>query len=383
MGKRVVVAMSGGVDSSVAAALLREQGYEVVGITLNVWPKLTPEEAVERHDACCSLSAVEDARRVADMLGIPHYVLNFREVFQRTVIDDFAREYLAGRTPNPCIRCNEFVKFDALLRKALGLGAEYVATGHYVRVQYDQQRQRYTLRKAADQTKDQTYVLYVLKQEQLRHTLFPLGDLTKENVRKMAHERGLPVAAKAESQEICFVTENDYGVFLTGYVPDAAKPGPILDTQGRQLGQHRGIIFYTIGQRRGLGISSPEAMYVVAIDVAANAVIVGPESELYHDELIANRLNLVSVDLIREPLSVRAKVRYKMTETDATVRQIDRDTIELRFAMAQRAITPGQAVVFYQDGWLVGGATIVSSRSTRQRHLPATRLAKDNETSIC
>ena len=360
MAERVVVAMSGGVDSSVAAALLKEQGYEVIGITLNIWPKLTSEEALERPDACCSLSAVEDARRVADRLEIPHYVLNFREIFEKAVIEDFAREYLVGRTPNPCIRCNEFVKFDALLRKALGLGAKYIATGHYARVQHDPQRGRYVLRKARDLTKDQTYVLYVLKQEQLRHTLLPLGDYLKTQARQMALERGLPVAFKAESQEICFVTQRDYGIFLTGYVPDAAKPGPIIDIHGHELGQHRGIIFYTIGQRRGLGIASPEPLYVVEIDAQRNAIIVGPESALYRETLVANRLNLISEESIPEPLEVKAKVRYKMPEEDAVVWQTDADTISLRFREPQRAITPGQAVVFYQGDILVGGATIVS-----------------------
>lgn len=356
--RRVVVAMSGGVDSSVAAALLKEQGYEVIGVTLNLWPKLSPEEALARHDACCSLSAVEDARRVADKLGIPHYVLNFKDIFQTTVIEDFIREYARGRTPNPCIRCNEFVKFEALLGRAKGLGADYLATGHYARIRYDAPADRYLLMKSADASKDQTYVLYVLKQHQLAHILMPLGDFTKANTRKMAHQRSLPVAEKAESQEICFVPENDYGVFLLEHIPEGAKAGPIEDKQGRVLGRHKGIMFYTIGQRRGLGLTSPEPLYVTDIQAERNVIVVGPERELYHHELIADGLNLISVARIPGEMSVRAKIRYRSPEADAVVRQIDENSVHVRFAEPQRAITSGQAVVFYQGEVVVGGATI-------------------------
>jgi len=358
MIQRVVVAMSGGVDSSVAAALLKEQGYEVIGVTLNLWPKLSPEETLARHDACCSLSAVEDARRVADKLGIPHYVLNFRDVFQRTVIDDFVREYSRGRTPNPCIRCNEFVKFDALLTKAKALGADFIATGHYARIRYDALANRYLLKKSADPSKDQTYVLYVLKQHQLAHILMPLGDFTKANTRKMAHQRSLPVAEKAESQEICFVPENDYGIFLLEHIPEGANAGPIVDKQGRVLGRHKGIMFYTIGQRRGLGITSPEPLYVIDIQPELNTIVVGREKELYHRELVADGLNLISTARIEGEMTVKAKIRYRSPEAEAVVRQTGEDTVSVRFAEPQRAITPGQAVVFYQGEVVVGGATI-------------------------
>lgn len=358
MAQRVVVAMSGGVDSSVAAALLKEQGHEVIGITLNLWPKLSPEQAIERPDACCSLSAVEDARRVADKLGIPHYVLNFRDVFEKTVIQDFVQEYVAGRTPNPCIRCNEFVKFDALLTKATGLGADFVATGHYARVRHDPSSNRFLLQKAADAAKDQTYVLYVLKQHQLAHTLMPLGDFTKASTRKMAHRLSLPVAEKAESQEICFVTENDYGLFLLEQVPEGANPGPIEDRHGHVLGHHKGIMFYTIGQRRGLGLTAPEPLYVVDIRPEANVIVVGPEEELYHQGLLADRLNLISLDRLPDGMPVKAKIRYRSPEAPAEVQQMADDLVAVRFEQPQRAITPGQAVVFYQGDTVVGGATI-------------------------
>lgn len=357
MAPKVVIAMSGGVDSSVAAALLLEQGYEVVGVTLNVWPKVAPG-AAEREDACCSLSAVEDARRVADRLGIPHYTLNFREVFANTVIDDFVSEYAAGRTPNPCIRCNEHVKFDALMRRALELDADFLATGHYARVEFDADRGRYLLRRGTDTAKDQAYVLYTLTQPQLARVLFPLGHLTKPETRARAVALGLPVAQKAESQEICFVTDNDYGAFLRDYAGLRPPPGPIVDRRGNVLAQHRGLPFYTVGQRRGLGLATGEPLYVVALDAAENRLVVGPESELYVSRLLADRLNLIAVAELAGPTAARAKVRYRAAEAEAVVEMQAPDLFSVTFATPQRAPAPGQAVVLYQDDLVLGGGTI-------------------------
>lgn len=355
------MAMSGGVDSSVAAALLVEQGYEVIGVTLNVWPERKGEQPIDRVDACCSLAAVEDARRVADHLAIPHYTLNFRDIFAGTVIANFCDEYVRGRTPNPCIRCNAYVKFGALLAKARGLGAQYIATGHHARTSYDPARGRHLLQKGVDRDKDQSYVLYVMTQDQLAHTLMPVGGLTKSEVRQMAADRGLPVAWKPESQEICFVPGDDYGAFLQEYVPDAARPGPILDKAGHLLGHHRGIVFYTVGQRRGLGLSGPEPRYVVAIDPSRNALIVGSERDLYSNDLEADDLNFISIAGLTQPTTVAAKIRYRSPEAEAVASPLPGGKMAVRFRHAQRAITPGQAVVLYEGDLVVGGGTITSS----------------------
>ncbi|MHB9090046.1 MAG: tRNA 2-thiouridine(34) synthase MnmA [Chloroflexota bacterium] len=357
MARKVVVAMSGGVDSSVAAALLLEQGFDVVGVTLNVWPKVVPGSA-ERENACCSLSAVEDARRVADQLGIAHYTLNFRDIFAGTVIEDFVSEYAAGRTPNPCIRCNEHVKFDALLRRALALDADYLATGHYARVAYDATRGRYLLRRGADSAKDQAYVLYTLTQAQLAHALFPLGGLTKAETRARASALGLTVALKAESQEICFVPDNDYGAFLRDYAGLRPQSGPIVDRSGTVLGQHRGLAYYTVGQRRGLGLSGGEPYYVVALDPADNRLIVGREHELYACRLVADRVNFIAVAELSGPTAVQAKVRYRAAEAAAVAEMAGPDALSVTFTGPQRAPAPGQAVVLYQGDLVLGGGTI-------------------------
>lgn len=361
MPTRVVIAMSGGVDSSVAAALLVQQGYEVIGITLNVWPKLLPDEATEREDACCSLSAVEDARRIADRLNIPHYVLNFREVFAEKVIANFVAEYKRGRTPNPCIRCNEFIKFDALLSRALALEAEFVATGHYIRLARDEARDRFILNRAADRSKDQSYVLYVLRQDQLAHSLFPLGGMAKSDTRRLAKELALPVANKPDSQEICFVQDNDYGGFLRSYDPGLATPGPILDAGGNLLGTHKGIIHYTVGQRKGLGLAAGRPLYVVALDAARNAVVVGAEEQLYARGLVAEGVNWVSVEWPTEPIRAAVKIRYRAREVPATLHALEGDRVRVRFDEPQKAVTPGQAVVFYDGDLLLGGGSIVAS----------------------
>ena len=357
-GPRVVVGMSGGVDSSVAAALLKEQGYDVVGVTLNLSARLTVDEEVERDDACCTLAAVEDARRVADQLGIDHYCLNFREIFARRVVDNFVEEYRRGRTPNPCIRCNDYVKFEAVLVKARALGAEYVATGHYARIERDEASGRYLLKRGLDPRKDQSYVLYVLTQSELAHTLLPLGSMAKAETRELARQLGLQVADKPDSQEICFVVDNDYGHFLARVAPDVVRPGPVLDLEGRQIGEHRGVAFYTVGQRRGLGIAAREPLFVVEIDAARNAVVVGPEAALYRDELIAEAANLISVGRVDTPLRVEAKVRYRMPAATGLLDQPAPDHLRLRFDRPQRAVTPGQSLVCYQGDLVVGGGTI-------------------------
>lgn len=353
--------MSGGVDSSVTAALLLEQGYEVIGVTMQIWDTDRTEVGGE-HVGCCSLAAVEDARRVADKLGITYYVMNFRDVFEEKVIDYFTAEYLRGRTPNPCIACNRYVKFEALLDKALGLGAEYVATGHYARLGFSEEFGRYTVRRAADRRKDQTYVLYGLTQRQIAHTLMPLADYTKEQVRKMAADFGLAVADKAESQEICFVLDDNYRGFLQEKSKDI-KPGQFLNLKGEVIGKHKGIPFYTIGQRRGLGLAVGERLYVVKIDPENNAVTLGPEEAILGSDLIAGDINLILYDEITDPFEVEAQVRYNGRPAPATLTPLPEGDVKVHFHIPQRSITPGQAVVFYHDDYLVGGATIEGTGS--------------------
>lgn len=358
--KTVVVAMSGGVDSSVTAALLAEQGYNVIGITMQLWdPEIT--EVAGDFVGCCSLTAVEDARAVANKLGIPYYVLNFRNIFRQSVVANFCREYISGRTPNPCVVCNRKVKFEALLAKAASLGADFLATGHYARIRRAEVCGRYTLNKALDSHKDQTYFLYNLTQYQLAHTLMPLGRYTKDEVRRMAAERGLKVADKPESQEICFVPNNNYRNFLQENADSSAiQPGPFLDLEGRQIGRHQGIPFYTIGQRRGLGLALGERAYVVAIDPARNAVVVGPEEALERTMLIADDLNFVSITGLSGPEQAQAKIRYNSPPAPATITPLADGRVQVEFVAPQRAIAPGQAVVFYRDDYLLGGGTIVS-----------------------
>jgi len=358
---KVVVAMSGGVDSSVAAALLKEEGYQVIGVTMQIWPS-DKQAYGDRFGSCCGLDAVEDAKKVAYKLGIPHYVMNFRNIFAQKVVADFCQEYSLGRTPNPCIRCNQYIKFDALLERAKGLGADFVTTGHYARIEKDEARGIYLLKKGADQGKDQSYVLYPVTQEQLRHILLPIGNLTKEKVREIAGELELPVAAKPESQEICFIPDDDYPNFLKDYIPQAAKPGPILDEQGSILGSHRGILFYTTGQRKGLGISAKEPLYVIAIEPERNAIVVGTKEKALRNELIACRLNWISIANLTQPITAKAKIRYRHQEVEATITPLDEDKIYVKLKEPQMAPTPGQAIVFYDSDIVIGGGTIESAR---------------------
>ncbi|HEU5318491.1 MAG TPA: tRNA 2-thiouridine(34) synthase MnmA [Chloroflexota bacterium] len=368
---RIVVAMSGGVDSSVTAALLKRDGHDVIGVTLNVWPEgafadadSCDSTASARSKACCGNSAVDDARRVADSLGIPYYVLNFRELFREFVIDDFVREYARGRTPNPCVRCNQHVKFRPVLQRAAALGAEFVATGHYVRRDQDPSTGRWRLRKAIDPSKDQSYVLYPMRQDELARTLFPLGHLPKTETRRLALELGLAVASKPESMEICFVPDNKYGRYVAAQAPEAAQPGPIVDHAGRYLGQHSGVINYTIGQRKGLGLTSREPLFVIGIEPERNTIVVGPDKDLLCRELVAEDVNLVALPSLDGPLRCRARIRYRMSEAPATVAPLPargEGAVQVVFDEPQRAITPGQSVVLYDGDVVLAGGTITGA----------------------
>lgn len=355
--KTVLVAMSGGVDSSITAALLKEAGYKLIGVTMEIWPENEPDP--DGAGGCCNLSAVEDARRVANFLGITHYVMNFRKLFQEKVIDYFMQEYLAGKTPNPCIACNQYVKFAALIDKALALGADFVATGHYAQVIFDSPCNRYQLKKAADVNKDQTYVLYNFTQEQLSRILLPLGTYSKPTIREIARKMGLKlVAEKPESQEICFITDNDYRRFLREKAGHSIKPGPVLDTEGREIGTHEGLPFYTIGQRRGLGLALGRPVYVVDIQPDKNAVIIGNGTDLLKTSLIAKDNNYISIDRLTKPMEVMAKIRYKTPAEPALITPLADNQVHVKFHQPIKAITPGQAVVYYQGDYVVGGGTI-------------------------
>jgi len=357
-GRKVVVAMSGGVDSSVAASLLVDRGFDVTGITMNLFS--LPGELCRSEElrSCCGQKAVEDAHRVAIHLGIPHFVADLRREFEAEVIADFAREYGRGRTPNPCIRCNERIKFRIFLERARRLGADFVATGHHARVALDPAGFRYVLKKGKDRAKDQSYFLYRLSQAQLSRVLMPVGDLTKAEVREIARRRGLPVAEKTESQETCFAPLGDYPEFLAGRAPLAFRPGPIKGLDGRILGEHKGIGNYTIGQRRGLGISSPCPLYVIAIDAPRNTVVIGQEKDLYRKKVLASDVHLVSGGKLEEPVTVKAKIRYKHQEARALVTPVSTRRVRVEFDRPQRAITPGQSVVFYRRQIVVGGGII-------------------------
>jgi tRNA-uridine 2-sulfurtransferase len=352
---RVVVGMSGGVDSSAAAALLLEQGYDVVGITLKLWP----QDCVSRaEDKCCGPQAVMDARAVCHKLGIPFYLVDEAAEFQREVIGYFAEEYKAGRTPNPCVVCNERLKFGTFIRRARQLGGEYIATGHYARVEKCPQTGRHLLKRGRDARKDQSYFLFSLRQDQLAGALFPLGELNKSETREVARDSALKTADKEESMEICFVPDKDYGGFLKQAKLVENHRGEIVDTQGRVLGHHEGIEFYTIGQRKGLGLSSPRPLYVISLDAANNRVVVGDDRELLRDEFLVERCNWIPFAGLAGAVEVTAKIRYNHTGTPATILPRDNGAALVKLHTPQRAITPGQACVFYQDDLVVGGGWI-------------------------
>ncbi|MBI4181086.1 MAG: tRNA 2-thiouridine(34) synthase MnmA [Chloroflexi bacterium] len=346
--------MSGGVDSSVAAALLKEQGYQVSGVTMRIWDgEVFPAQG--RRHGCYGpdeTEDIEDARRVAQVLGIDFHVFDLSQEYKAEVLDYFCDEYLSGRTPNPCLRCNHKIKFDALFRKAQdnGIGSDYWATGHYARVEYDTSQHRYRLKKARDLSKDQSYFLSSLSQEQLGRSLFPIGDYTKEEVKKIAADFELGLDNKPESQD--FIV-GGYSTLI-----EAAPSGPILNKQGDILGEHRGIPFYTIGQRKGLGISAKEPLYVTEIDPAKNVIRVGSQEEVYRDELIASDLNWIAVTELKRPTKVRARIRYSHQEAEATVTPISQNRVHVKFKEPQLAITPGQTVVFYLEDMVLGGGTI-------------------------
>ena len=353
---RVCVAMSGGVDSSVATVLLQEQGYELSGVNLRMFHNEDLGES--REKTCCSLADAEDAALVARRLGFPFYVFDFSQVFRDTVIRDFVNEYQAGRTPNPCAVCNRDVKFGALLQRVRALGSDCVATGHYARIEQDAASGRWLLKRAADRSKDQTYFLYMLTQDQLAHTLFPLGGLHKTEVRQIAEAHGLVNARKHDSQDICFVPDGKYADFIERTVGNPSPVGPFLDQEGRVLGQHKGLIRYTKGQHKGLGLSTEEPLYVLEKDAQTNTIRLGPDSALWTRSLTAERVNLISVPELTAPMRVTAKTRYSQREAAATVEALPGGCIRVVFDEPQRAITPGQAVVLYDGECVVGGGTI-------------------------
>lgn len=355
--KKVVIGMSGGVDSSVAAYLLKEQGFDVIGVTMQMWQDTTlyKEEADKKS---CGISAIDDAMKVANQLQIPHHVIDMKEPFKCKVIDYFTKEYKLGRTPNPCIVCNRYIKWEELLKYASQMGADYIATGHYARI-CQLSNGRYTVKKSATSVKDQTYALYKLTQEQLKHTLMPIGDYTKDEIRGIAEKIGIQVAHKQDSMEICFIPDNDYAKYIVDKTNYTCDSGNFVDVHNNIIGTHKGIIHYTVGQRKGLGLSMGKPVFVIAIRPETNEVVIGDDTDVFSDKLYANNVNFMGIENISNPIKVQAKVRYSHKGSDCLVRMIDDDTLECVFDEPVRAITPGQAVVLYDGDICLGGGTIL------------------------
>lgn len=366
MSEKVVVGMSGGVDSSVAAYLLKEQGYDVMGVTMQIWQDEDTQTQAE-NGGCCGLSAVDDARRVSERLEIPYYVMNFKKEFQKNVIDYFIEEYKNARTPNPCIACNRYVKWESLLERSLSIGADKIATGHYARV-IQLENGRYTLRTSVYAPKDQTYALYNLNQYQLSHTLMPVGEYAKDQIRQIAKDAGLPVAHKPDSQEICFVSDNDYAGFIEQETGEKFPEGNFVDMDGNIVGKHKGIIHYTIGQRKGLGIALGRPVFVADIKKETNEVVLGDNADIFCRALTANRLNFMSIEKLEGEMRVNAKIRYNHKGAPATIKMLDEEMVYCIFDEPQRAITPGQAVVFYENDYIVGGGTIIGKAATEEKN---------------
>ena len=357
MKKKVVVGMSGGVDSSVAALLLKEQGYDVIGVTMQIWQD-EDRDVQEEHGGCCGLSAVEDAEKVARMIDIPYYVMNFKEEFRRNVMDYFVEEYLRGRTPNPCIACNRYVKWESLLRRSMEIGADYIATGHYARVE-EIPGGRFAIRNSVTATKDQTYALYNLTQYQLSHTLMPVGEFAKEEIREIARKNNLPIAYKPDSQDICFVPDGDYAGFIEREAPERVPGmGNFVSQDGTVLGHHQGITHYTVGQRKGLGLAMGHPVFVTEIRPEQNEVVIGEAEDVFTRELTCREINFMSVKDLREPRRVLAKVRYAHKGQWGILEKTGEDTLKCTFEEPVRAVTPGQAAVFYDGEYVLGGGTI-------------------------